>query len=31
MKPRKIAIGGSPAQVSDQRPENDNSAEREAA
>ena len=31
MKPRKIAIGGSTAQVSDQRPENDNSAESKAA
>ncbi|HEX8621088.1 MAG TPA: Hsp20 family protein [Allosphingosinicella sp.] len=31
MKPRKIEIGGGRAQVSDQRPENDNSAERQAA
>jgi molecular chaperone IbpA len=31
MKPRKIEIGGGQAQVSDQRPENDNSAERQAA
>jgi molecular chaperone IbpA len=31
MKPRKIEIGGSRAQVSDQRPENDNSAESQAA
>jgi molecular chaperone IbpA len=31
MKPRKIEIGGGQAQVSDGRPENDNSAERQAA
>lgn len=31
MKPRKIEIGGARAQVSDQRPENDNSAESQAA
>ncbi len=31
MKPRKIEIGGSTAQVSDQRPENDNSAQSQAA
>ncbi len=31
MKPRKIEIGGSQAQVSDQRPENDNSAQSQAA
>jgi molecular chaperone IbpA len=31
MKPRKIEIGGTRAQVSDQRPENDNSAESQAA
>ena len=31
MRPRKIEIAGSSAQVSDQRPENDNSAESRAA
>jgi molecular chaperone IbpA len=31
MKPRKIDIAGAQAQVSDQRPENDNSAESRAA
>jgi molecular chaperone IbpA len=31
MKPRKIEIGGAQAQVSDQRPENDNSAQSQAA
>ncbi|HYE26868.1 MAG TPA: Hsp20 family protein [Allosphingosinicella sp.] len=31
MKPRKIQIGGSHAQVSDQRSENDNVAEKQAA
>jgi molecular chaperone IbpA len=31
MKPRKIEIGGGRAQVSDQRPENDNSAQSQAA
>ena len=31
MKPRKIEIGGSQARVSDQRPENDNSAQSQAA
>ncbi|HEX6374236.1 MAG TPA: Hsp20 family protein [Allosphingosinicella sp.] len=31
MKPRKIEISGAQAQVSDQRPENDNNAQRHAA